>query len=222
MKKKAVIFDMDGVLVDTEPLYFSITKRLLNHLDINLPEETLHGFVGISATTMWGTLRRKFNLAKKIEELISLEKEEQYKILSSLSSLNPIEGVLFLLEELHERRINLSIASSSPRTIVDLILEKTNLSSYFNSIVCGEDVINGKPNPDIFYQSSYVLQVSPEQCLVIEDSSHGIAGAKRAGMKCVGFQNRNSGNQDLSRADLIVTDFSHDNRQKILDLLGMV
>jgi HAD superfamily hydrolase (TIGR01509 family) len=221
MNGKAVIFDMDGVLVDTEPLYFSIARRIFDRLGMHVRTEQLHSFVGVSAATVWETLVREFKLTQQVEELVKAEKEEQYRTLSDIPSLRPIEGIIPLLEALNERQINLSIASSSPKEIIALILEKTGLSSRFHAVVSGEDVVNGKPHPDIYLRSSEELGIAPGHCVVIEDSPHGVAGAHTAGMMCVGFQNRNSGGQNLSGADLIVTDFLHDNRQKILSLLNI-
>ncbi len=161
MMKHAVIFDMDGVLVDTEPIYFGISRRLFSFLGFRIPLEEHYTFVGISATEMWGKLHKKFNLGQSVGDLMALEKQEQYRELSAITSLPPIEGIPALLETLLDRQINLSIASSSPKKIVDLILEKTNLASFFNVIVSGEEVMRGKPYPDIFLKSSKRLHVSP-------------------------------------------------------------
>jgi HAD superfamily hydrolase (TIGR01509 family) len=217
--KQAVIFDMDGVLVDTEPVYFGISKRFFSNIGIRISDEELSGFVGISAKEMWGTLCVKYNLEQPVDELIRREKEEQYHEFSTMPTLTPIEGIPALLEAMRGLRVSLSIASSSPRKIIDLILEKTNLTSFFSAIVSGEEVDKGKPHPNIFLLSSIRLEVEPVDCLVIEDSPHGIAGAKAAGMKCIGFQNLNSGNQDLSHADLVIKDFSQSSIEKMLNLL---
>jgi HAD superfamily hydrolase (TIGR01509 family) len=168
---------------------------------------------------MWSGLRSKFGLKLSVEELIFLEKEAQYLKLSEMPSLPPIDGIEALIETFQDRQVGLSIASSSPVKIIDLILDKAKLASYFKIIVSGQEVGNGKPHLDISHLSSQKLGVASGNCLVIEDSPHGIAGAKAAGMKCIGFQNPNSGNQDLSEADIIIKDFSKSSRQEILDFV---
>ena len=98
-------------------------------------------------------------------------------------------------------RFKVGLASSSRRQAIDLILQRLKLSGWFEATVSGEEVAVGKPDPEIFLTCAAKLGVKPEHCIVLEDSSPGIAGAKSASMKTIGFANPNSGNQDLSQAD---------------------
>jgi len=113
----------------------------------------------------------------------------------------------------------MAVASSSSREIVELILSKATIRFFFTAVVSGQDVSQGKPAPDIFLKAAETLEVDPRNCVVIEDSPPGVGGAKNAGMLCVGFANAHSGNLDLSGADLILQDFSHDSRMTLKRLV---
>jgi beta-phosphoglucomutase-like phosphatase (HAD superfamily) len=114
----------------------------------------------------------------------------------------------------------MAVASSSSRDIVDLILSKLAIYRFFAATVSGKDVAQGKPAPEIFLKAAADLGVEPRNCIVIEDSPAGIAGAKAAGMICIGFANPNSGRLDLSDADLILDDFSPESRLKVKELVS--
>lgn len=219
-KPHAVIFDMDGVLVDTEPLYVEVNQQLFEELGIAMSVEEQLTFVGISSADMWRVIREKFTLSQPVETLLQLEMDAMYYTLKTLPFLEPMSGITALLDALRASEIQLAIASSSRRTIIELVLTRTGLKTYFDAIVSGDEVTQGKPNPEIFLTVAEKLHVWPQNCLVIEDSPHGVAGAKDAEMRCVGFQNPNSGNQDLSRADLVIHNFSPQNIQKIVQLIA--
>ena len=98
----------------------------------------------------------------------------------------------------------MAIASSSPRLFIENVIQKIGVAEYFSIWISGEEVKHSKPEPDIFLKAAELLNVNPQACAVIEDSSSGTIAAKRAGMKCIGYRNLNSGNQDLSQADYII------------------
>ena len=217
---RAVIFDMDGVLADTEPLYVELNARFLADRGIALADVGYEQYVGISAKTMWSRLREQFHLPETVDWLIAREKATFYEHLCRKNDLPAIAGVEDLLMELRAREVRIALASSSARRNIDLVLEKTGLADFFSVITAGEEVEKGKPAPDIFLLAASRLQVSPDDCLVIEDSRNGVWAAKDAGMTCVGFRNPGSGNQDLARADLVVADFLPASRLEIFRLLA--
>ena len=116
-----------------------------------------------------------------------------------------IDGIKDLISDLINNNIAIALASSSPMKFIQLAIEKVGISEYFDIIVSGEHVDKSKPEPDIFLRAASLLKVKPSDCLVLEDSVNGVIAAKKAGMKCIAFLNPNSGNQDLSKADKVVT-----------------
>jgi HAD superfamily hydrolase (TIGR01509 family) len=218
----AVIFDMDGVLVDTEPFYFKSNNELFRELGFSVNAEDYAHFVGSSAQKMWTILKKRFHLPHSVDDLIEKEYRVHTQKIASMETLEPIAGIKNLLYGLSAASLPLAIASSSPRAVIELTLDKSGLDAYFPVRVSGEDVISGKPHPDIFLKAAALLRIPPQNCLVIEDSPRGVTGAHSAGMKAVGFRNPNSGEQDLSQADCIVDSFSASARETILRLCGIV
>jgi HAD superfamily hydrolase (TIGR01509 family) len=220
MNFSAVIFDMDGVLVDTEPYYFKSNRALFAELGFTVPKEEYVHFVGSSAQLMWSTLKRKFSLKQTVDELIEMEYAAHRKNIAAVPALVPIPGIRAFLERLRGGGASLAVASSSPRRVVELTLGKAGLAEFFPVTVCGEEIERGKPHPDIFLKTARLLNAPPADCLVIEDSPRGIEGARAAGMKTVGFRNPNSGDQDLSRADVVIDSFSEAVIRRLLSMPG--
>jgi HAD superfamily hydrolase (TIGR01509 family) len=218
LQRSAVIFDMDGVLVDTEPVYIDISRRLLKRLGIQMPEERLHSYVGIPAERIWAEIRQDFGLQESVKDLLQVEKEEQLRELDALDRVPVVNGIMCLVAKLKNLGFYLGIGSSSSKSVIDLILAKTGLRQHFNAVVSAEEVEHGKPAPDIFIAVADRLGCIPSACLVVEDSPHGIRAAKTAGMKAVGFENISSGNQDLFEADLIIKDLTDESIIKVVDL----
>ncbi len=205
--EKFVIFDMDGVLVDSEPIHMELEKLLFKQLNIDVSTTLHHSFVGMAPKRVWETLIREFSLTHTVEELFQLEKEVKHTELQA-RQIQCIPAVDTLLATLKENGYRLSVASSSPHLIIDLVLKKLDFRHYFDYVVSSEDVRDGKPSPDIFLEVAQRYQVAPSRFIVIEDSSNGVKAARAAGMKCIGYKSANSGNQDLSLADLVTEDFS--------------
>lgn len=200
---KAVIFDMDGVIIDSEPLHYEVNQQIFENYGLNISEQEYSSFIGISNQQMWTTIKAKYQISLTVSALVELQQKGNLDYLKN-SDEKPMPGILKLLNDLQIHRVKIGLASSSPREYIDLVLKKFAMASFFQVVVSGEDVKNSKPAPDIFLQASKLINTKPEDCLVIEDSNHGVISAKSAGMKCIGFRNKNSGNQDLSKADLII------------------
>lgn len=204
---KLVIFDLDGVLLNSERLYMEMNLHFFASLGFSVGFEEYQTFIGISATGMWGYLKNKFKLPQTVADLIAAEKELKYQTLQK-AQLTPTAGVVALLEHLTRAGVNIAIASSGLKKNIDLILEKLQLTHFFSHIVSGEQVEKGKPEPDIFLKTAQYFNISPQLCTVIEDSANGVRAAKAANMFCIGYYNPNSGNQNLSKADLVIDSFS--------------
>lgn len=214
---EAVIFDMDGVIIDSEPVHFEINQEIFRRLGISIPGDIYYTFVGISNTKMWTIIKENFNLSQTVPELLKTHLNVGLEYLKEYKN-GPIPGVVELLEELKTVGIPAGIASSSPAETIKLVTEILGVSRYFSVLASGEEVKNGKPAPDVFLRTAELLKAGPENCVVIEDSKNGVRAAKAAGMKCVGFQNVNSGNQDLTGADLIISSMEDLNIKRLEEL----
>lgn len=204
---KGVIFDMDGVLVDTEPVYYQVEHYLFKSLGLKISKTDHHSFVGLSMKTIWTRLKSENQLDLTIEALISLHKKAMIKGFKALENPQPIPGITDLLELLSSNQLKIALASSSSHELIDVILKSTGLEKYFDVIVSGDEVEQGKPAPDIFLKTLGLLGLEQPEVMIIEDSTNGILAAQQAGIFTVAYRNFNSGAQDLSQADLIIDDF---------------
>lgn len=216
---KAVIFDMDGVIIDSEPAHVKFEKQIFNSLGITVTEEEHMGFVGTTSQYMWETLKVKNKLQHSLVELVNNDRQQYLEYLKSdKNEVVLIDGVREFIKELHENGVKLAIASSSPLDVIKIVVDRYELGEFFDELVTGDFVKNSKPAPDIFLYAASRFCASPEECVVIEDSCNGSKAAKNAGMKCVGYKNLNSGNQDLSCADYITDSFFKINYNILLEL----
>jgi HAD superfamily hydrolase (TIGR01509 family) len=203
---RTVIFDMDGVIIDSEPVHFKVEQQMFKELGISISFEKHAGFVGTSSQNMWEQIVKEYSLEASPGELTSSEYERYIRFLNE-NPLLPVKGVIELIEDLHSAGLKLMVASSSPLHVINRVLEKFRIGSFFSGIVSGTELEHSKPHPEIFLKTASLSGSSPNQCLVIEDSENGVIAARAAGMKCIGYRNPNSGPQNLGSADLVVNSF---------------
>ncbi|WMT39321.1 HAD family phosphatase [Paenibacillus sp. D2_2] len=203
MSKQAFIFDMDGVIIDSEPLHFAVDIETMEYFGHPLTKEQFEKYVGMTNPEMWADIKREYGIGQTVDELIDYQLTQKIQAIRNME-IEPMDGIRPFIAELKRRGISIGLASSSPRVFIEAVLSRFELLSEFGSIVSGEEVPQGKPAPDVYLEAAKQLRVSPECCVVLEDAKHGVAAAKAAGMKCIGFTNPNSGEQDLSQADLII------------------
>jgi HAD superfamily hydrolase (TIGR01509 family) len=197
----AVIFDMDGVLADSEPINEQATAAVLARRGATLPRETYQALAGQASDRSWAWLIERFGLSEGVPQL---EREYVAELLPRLAGgLRPTRGARELIGALTGAGIPLAVASSSPRVVVETVLGGLGLRGAFAVVVTGDEVRAGKPAPDIFQRAAAQLGVAPAACLVIEDSPHGLAGARAAGMRTIGVATRYLP-RDALRADLVV------------------
>jgi HAD superfamily hydrolase (TIGR01509 family) len=212
---KAVIFDLDGVLIDSEPLHCKADTKLLRELGADPPENYFDKFTGWTDAAMWEAIKTDYHLIKSIGQLMEMQVPIKLKLLQE-GDYKAIPGISELLEEIKTAHLPIAIASSSPKIFIEAVVEKIGIRQYFKVLISGEEIERSKPEPDIFLKAALLLNVNPSECLVVEDSKSGTIAAKKAGMKCIGYQNFNSGNQDLSNADLIVNDIKEIDIKKMM------
>lgn len=215
---EAVIFDMDGVILDSEPVHFGVEREMLERFGVEFQFEEHTGFVGQTTLDLWNALCAKYGIP---EDPVALAREDNENYQSTLinTEIQPIPGVRELITELDRRYVKMVVASSAVRKNIDIVLNKFLLKEYFQGYVSGQDVFKTKPDPEIFLRASAMVGASPEKCVVIEDAAHGVHAAKNAGMTCIAYRNENSGRQDLTAADHIVESLSEINLNLIEGLL---
>lgn len=202
-----VIFDMDGVIIDSEPIHMEVEQEIFASLGISIPREKHFSFVGTSTKNMWEAIILEYNLNIDLDEIIRRNKSSYRKKLTE-GSLTPIEGVSELILKLHVSGFKLALASSSIPEEIETILSMFSFNSFFQKVVSGSHVRYSKPHPEIFLHTARLMNSLPVNCVVIEDSENGVRAAKSAGMKCIGFRNLNSGYQNLELADKVIASFN--------------
>lgn len=196
----AVIFDMDGVLADTEPRNEQALATVLARRGARMSDDEYRGLVGLSNDASWAWMTQRFGL---VDATADLQDEYLREVLPLLTTVLPSPGAATLVGELRTAGIRLGVASSSPRPAVEAILGALGVAGSFDVVVSGEEVSAGKPAPDIFLLAAARLDVPPRGCVVIEDSPHGLEGARRAGMFTIALRTRYTSGQEL-RADVII------------------
>lgn len=203
---KAVIFDMDGVLIDSQPIHYKGDIEVLKYYGVEVDLEAVKPYTGMSNPDRWPKYKEAYRLPQTVDEIINT----QVRVIMELfekEDLQPVDGLMKLLEMLKAHRIKMAVASSSSLDLIRLVLKKIRAEAYFDEIISGEEVAVGKPAPDIFIRAAEKLQTTKEECIVIEDSSNGVNAACNAGIKCVAYINPTTGPQDLSRADVAIDSF---------------
>lgn len=211
---EAVIFDMDGVLIDSEPLHYQTDLTLLKSMGIHVEPSYLDRFVGMINPEMWEMIIAEHNITRNLEEILKEQIDLKLSLLAD-GDWQAIPGTLELVEQLVTDGIQLALASSSSLPFIKAVLHKTGLDRFIPRYVSAESVRQGKPAPDVFLEAARLLNTEPARCVVIEDSRNGVLAARAAGMKVIAYQNPSSGNQDLSSADIIVS--SHRKTAQALD-----
>lgn len=204
---EAVIFDMDGVLVDSEPYHLAIEKRQIDLNKLPLTEEEHHRYIGVASDVMWRDIALHYTLPQDVEALIEQNKTESIRFFSALEQVPLMPGVRQVLEELQHMGIPLAVASSSFPEIIELILEKTGLRGYFLQVVSSKEAGKSKPDPDVFLLAARKLGIAPSACVVVEDSFNGIKAAKAAGMRCIAYAGPGANEEAQKQADGRISDF---------------
>ena len=208
MELKGVIFDMDGVIVNSEPLHVKFECDILKSLGIDFPANGFPEYAGLAMDKFWLSLKERYNLPQPVEELLVYDTAMRAKLFRQQEHFDAPAGVLSLIKSLKRGGMPLALASSSHTMVIDAILDRMGFRRYFDVVVSGFELKNGKPAPDIFLYASDLLGTPHAETMVVEDTANGVLAAKNAGMKCFGYQNpTNPTKQDLSQADLVSDNF---------------
>lgn len=212
---KTVIFDMDGVLVNSEPLHHQVCKVQFENLNIEVSDEMFATFTGNSNKMIYQKLKNHFDLLSDVEELIVEKNRLFIEAFNNDATHNLIEGVKGLIIELYEKGMQLIVASSSEMEIIEAIFERFDLNPYFSYKVSGTDFPESKPNPAIFLKAVELSGHEKTECIIIEDSTNGINAAKSAGIYCIAYKAADVHSQNQSLADEIIYNYKELNFEKI-------
>ncbi len=215
---QTVIFDMDGVIVDTEPVHHYAYNEHFKQLNIDVTPEMYASFTGNSTKNIFERLKVQFNLADDVNTLVETKRDLFNDAFDSKEDLYLLEGVEYLIKDLHSNGMQLVLASSSATVTINRIFNRFGLHKYFTHIVSGEDFPKSKPHPAIFLKAAELSQTPVENCIVIEDSTNGIMAAKAAGIYCVGYDSFHSKMQDYSLADKVISNFNELSYDKIVNI----
>jgi beta-phosphoglucomutase len=215
---QTVIFDMDGVIVDTEPVHRYAYYKQFEELDIEVTEAMYTSFTGFSTRNTFQTLKEQFQLTHEVEDLIQRKRNIFNDAFDTKEDLELLDGVRTLIEDLHQNGIQLILASSASKVTIDRVFTRFGLHDFFTHIVSGEDFPKSKPHPAIFEHAASLSIAPKEYCIVIEDSTNGVRAAKAAGIYCVGYVSEHSKDQHLDEADLVINHFKELSAQVIRTL----
>lgn len=215
MSLKAVLFDMDGVIVDTEPLHRKAYFKTFNQLEIEVSEDLYTSFTGASTKRVCETLISEFNLTHTHEDITNIKRTHFKDYFYNDADFDLIPGVRKLIEHYYENNVKLIVASSASMTTINMVFDKFGLEKYFSGKISGADLKESKPHPEIFQLAAKIANEPIENCMVIEDSTNGILAAHRANIFCAAYKSFHSHNQDYSLANVVVSDYSEIEVDKI-------
>lgn len=216
--KNTVIFDMDGVIVDTEPLHKKAYYQHFGELGIEVDAELFSRFTGKSTRNVYQMIKEIFKIDTDVEALIQRKRTIFYGLFDSDPALQLLDGVEDLVKNLHSANFQLILASSAAKSTINRVFKRFDLFPYFSYLVSGEDFPESKPNPAIFIEAQRLSGNVKTSCIIIEDSTNGILAANRADIFCVGYKSANSKNQNYELADLVIQHFDELDPTRIVDL----
>ena len=199
---KALVFDMDGVLIDSEPLHLIAYQRYLADFGLTFLEEDNHNFLGMKDLDCAKHLLERHKLDMTAIEFVERKEAVLHQLFKERLQVQP--GVLQTLQKAFELQIPAVIASSATMPTIELVVELTGIRKYFRHLCSGDEVPNGKPAPDVFLLAAQRLGEKPSECLVIEDTFNGVCAAKAAGMMCIAIPCQATRHQDFAHADLVL------------------
>ncbi|WP_166384827.1 MULTISPECIES: HAD family hydrolase [unclassified Polaribacter] len=204
---KCVIFDMDGVIIDSEEIHKKAYYETFTSVGVTVSEDLYKTLTGSSTINAFQKLVTHFNLDLDPEALVLNKRKRYVNFFESDPTLHLVKGVEELIKHCHKKGLTLILASSSAMVNIDRVFNRFDLNQYFTAKISGADLTESKPNPEIFNKAAILGNTPKENCVVIEDSDNGVKAANDAGIFVFGYRNPMSEDQSLKNADFIVNNF---------------
>lgn len=201
---RAVLFDMDGVLINTEPLHYRMWKETFHNRGLEIDYEIYKDCIGTTDAFLMDLILKNYGRDFRYDPDIPTERKTIEERMLREEGFPEMAGVREMLHRLYEAGYLLAVASSSPLSRIEEAMDYIDAKPFFALLNTAENVARSKPAPDVYLDTAKKLGVSPEECVVLEDSENGSIAADSAGMICVGLQNPDSGEQNLERAKKII------------------
>src|SRR5262245_465431 len=203
---RAIIFDMDGLMVDTEPLYWEVARRLARAHGTKVTDETLRQMMGRSRLDSMRIFASECGISSiSVEDLLVVRERlmlERYSV-----GVEPMPGLREILEQFHGH-VKLAVATSSPRKFTDVLLPALGVAKYFDVIQTGDEIVRGKPDPEIYLKAMKQLRVEPAACVVLEDSRAGALSGRNAGAHVIAVPSELTASDDFSFAEARVSNLA--------------
>jgi HAD superfamily hydrolase (TIGR01509 family) len=204
---RAAVFDMDGVIADSEPTYREAINLVLAPTGHRMSEQQYDEVIGTSVHFTWRTIQKTFGIEGDVEEYVRRYDQALVELLRR--PLPPLPGVRELLAELRRRRLPAALATSSRKGWAEALLRATALDGAFDAVVWREMVERPKPAPDLFLRAAELVGVEPARCIVLEDTAPGLEAAKNAGMLAVQVRSASTALPPQPHADLVLDSLEH-------------
>ena len=204
---KAVLFDMDGVIIDSEPLHQKAYHGMFKEVGIQVSATLYESFTGQATLHICKQLVEHFKLEQSPEELVHIKRRLFKDLFFNDPDLDLIPGVRKLIQDYHSNGMTMVLASSASMPNINNVFAKFELDQYFKTKLSGADLKASKPHPEIFIKAAEASGFKREECMVIEDSTNGIKAAHAAGIYCVAYNSEHSKNQDYTLANKVISSF---------------
>lgn len=205
-KMRAFIFDMDGVIINTEPITNGLVKELCAKLGVCLTDDELYRLTGVSAKNFWTYMQENHHMKQSIDyyrKMWDVDRE-----ITEYKKMNIDKNLLNFLSLLQKSNYKIALATSAGERRMNMVVDLFDLRKYFDITVSDSEVSKSKPDPEIFLLAARKLQIDPQNCVVIEDTDYGIEAAVNAGMKCWLFTKYTRIGKLSYKAELIFSDFT--------------
>lgn len=205
---KCVIFDMDGVIIDSELLHKKAYYETFVSLGLDVSEDLYKTLTGSSTINAFQRLIAHFNLDEDPNKLVLQKRKRYVNFFENDPTLHLVNGVEEIIKHFYDNGITLILASSSAMVNIDRVFNRFDLNQYFTAKISGADLKESKPHPEIFEKAAILGKTPKENCIVIEDSDNGVKAANDAGIFVFGYKNPMAADQTLENADNVITHFS--------------